>query len=224
MSMGDQARLQAPTAVASQRRHGLRRLLAGGTDGNEQLTAITGAVLVVLLAVLGVTILRIGQLIWTHLFVGLVLLGPVVLKMASTGYRFMRYYTRERTYQLKGPPPPLLRLIAPGVVLMTLTVFISGIVLMFDGPARRGTPLLIHKASFILWLGLTGLHVLGHLPGMGDTLRGATRITGERGVPGASVRWLTLAGALAAGLVVAIVLIPQFGAWTAAGALHHHDH
>ena len=44
--------------------------MEGGTDGNERLTSMAGAILIVLLAVLGVTILRIGQLIWVHLFVG----------------------------------------------------------------------------------------------------------------------------------------------------------
>ena len=34
-----------------------------------------------------------SQLLWVHLFVGMVLIGPVLLKMASTGYRFARYYT-----------------------------------------------------------------------------------------------------------------------------------
>jgi hypothetical protein len=72
-----------------------RRLLAGGTAGNELLTIATGAVLIVLLAVIGLTILRIHGLLSVHLFVGLVLVGPLVLKMASTGYRFVRYYTRN---------------------------------------------------------------------------------------------------------------------------------
>jgi hypothetical protein len=31
-----------------------------------------------------------------------------------------------------------------------------------------------------------------------------------------------LAGAVVGGLVLAIVLIPQFAAWTAPGVLHHH--
>jgi hypothetical protein len=35
---------------------------------------------------------------------------------------------------------------------------------------------------------------------------------------------MALAGALLAGLVLAIVLIPQFSAWTAPGVLHHHHH
>ena len=64
-----------------------RPFLGGGTDGNERLTAIVGALLLVLLAVLGVTIIRIGQLLWLHLFLGLLLIGPVALKLASTGYR-----------------------------------------------------------------------------------------------------------------------------------------
>ena len=39
------------------------RLLGGGTDGNERLTAAVSLILLVLLAAIGVTILRIGQLI-----------------------------------------------------------------------------------------------------------------------------------------------------------------
>jgi hypothetical protein len=70
-------------------------------------------VLLILLAVLGVTILRIGQLISVHLFLGLLLIGPVGLKMASTGYRFVRYYTGSPTYRRKGPPETWLRMLAP---------------------------------------------------------------------------------------------------------------
>ncbi len=69
------------------------RLIGGGTEGNEQLTAITGAILLVLLAVIGLTILRIHLLISVHLFVGLLLIGPVALKLGSTGYRFARHYS-----------------------------------------------------------------------------------------------------------------------------------
>jgi hypothetical protein len=60
-------------------------LIAGGTDGNERFRAIAAAILILLLAVLGITVVRIGQLISVHLFVGLLLLGPVTVKMASTG-------------------------------------------------------------------------------------------------------------------------------------------
>src|SRR5205807_5844465 len=107
-------------------------LTGGGTGGNEELTATTGLILIVLLAVLGVTIVSIGQLIWLHLFVGLILVGPVGLKVATAGYRFARYYARDPAYLDKGPPELLLRALAPLVVASTVIVFASGFVLLFD--------------------------------------------------------------------------------------------
>jgi hypothetical protein len=218
--------------IASSRSRGgrgtrmLAWLLGGGTDGNQQLTAMTGVVLLVLLAVIGVTILRKSQLISVHLFVGLLLLGPVALKMASTGYRFVRYYTHNAAYRREGAPLLPLRLIAPMVVVTTVVVFASGIVLLFNGPAHRGAWTSIHKVSFILWLGFTGLHVLGHLTEMPASLRAARAERALLGsLPrGAGGRWIATLGFLAAGLVLALVLIPQFSPWTAAGAFAHHHH
>lgn len=179
--------------------------------------------LLVLLAVLGVTILRIGQLIWLHLFLGLLLVGPVVLKTASTGYRLVRYYSRDPAYRRKGPPELGLRLLAPGVVVSTVVVFLSGVILLVQGPARRGPFVSIHKASFIVWLALTAVHVLGHLAGMPASLRAVRRTPGSsRGRSGSAGRWLALGTALLAGLVLALVLIPDFAPWTSRGALHHH--
>jgi len=143
----------------------------GGPDGNEQLTAVTGVVLIVLLAALGITILRIGQLTWLHFFLGLLLIGPVALKLASTGYRFARYYTRSPAYRQRDAPETWLRLLAPVVIVSTVVVFASGVVLMYDGPAHRDPVLLIHKVSFFVWVGATALHVLGHLLGLPAALR-----------------------------------------------------
>jgi hypothetical protein len=223
------ARDAARSAVASPRARRGRigtRLTGGGTDGNEQITTITGAILLVLLAVLGITIIQIGQLLWLHLFLGLLLIGPVALKMASTGYRFLRYYTGNDAYRRKGAPETVLRLIGPLVVVSTLVVFVSGVVLLFVGPADRGQLVLIHKVSFFVWIAFTALHVLGHLPHMPATLRSVRRPTPElTGVQsGAAGRWLSVAGALVAGLVLAVVLIPDFSIWTAHTALLHHHH
>lgn len=213
-------------------RHPWRRsLTGGGIDGNEELTAVSGVVLLVLLAVLGVTVLRIRQLIWLHLFLGLLLIGPVVLKMASTGYRFARYYTRDEIYLAKGPPALALRAIGPVVVASTVAVFATGVVLLFKGPAHRATWLLLHKVTFIAWVVFMALHVLGHLPGLGRSLQ-AVRLGVERdsGVfsgssTGTAGRWIALGGAIVGGAVLAMVLIPHFGVWTAPGAIgHHHDH
>jgi hypothetical protein len=209
-------------------------LLDGGTDGNERLTVQTGMLLIVLLAVLGVTILRIGQLLWIHLFVGLLLLGPVALKLASTGYRFTRYYTREPRYRRKGPPAPALRLLAPVVVLTTLVVFASGVALLLLGPSSRSSLLLIHKVSFFVWLGATAIHVLGHLPEIqqtfagGGELRGAVFASATRSprAYGAAVRAgrggrvLSLTAALLVGLVLALVLIPRYGPWLSYHRFH----
>ena len=205
-------------------------LFGGGIDGNEQLTAMAGVILTVLLAALGVTILRIGQLLWLHLFLGLLLLGPVLLKLASTAYRFIRYYLRDAIYVAKGPPMLALRAMGPLLVLSTLTVFATGIVLLFAGPRHREPSLLIHKASFIVWGALFAVHLLAHFPNLPRSLR-AVRLGTERpsldGLDhgGSAGRWIALAGTLVAGLVLAIVLIPDFSPWTTAGALlHHHEH
>jgi hypothetical protein len=203
------------------------RVLGGGVDGNEWLTTATGIVLLVLLAALGVTIVRIGQLTWLHLFLGLLLIGPVALKTATTGYRFARYYSHSKRYVERGPPPLALRALAPAVVISTVVVFATGVVLLAIGPRDRGPWLSVHKVSFIAWLAFTALHVLGHLPRVGAFLgmtRADSRDDALSGGDGAAVRWIVLSGAIVAGAVLAIVLIPQFAAWTAPGALPHHHH
>src|SRR5205823_3919476 len=93
--------------------------MRGGPDGNERLTAASGAVLFLLLAAEGVTILSIGQLLSPHVFIGMLLIPPVALKLASTGWRFARYYRGTREYREKGPPLLPLRLLAPVVVAST---------------------------------------------------------------------------------------------------------
>jgi hypothetical protein len=201
-------------------------LTGGGTDGNEQLTTVSGGILIVLLAVIGFTIPLLSQFISVHLFVGMLLLGPVLLKMASTGYRFMRYYMGDAAYVAKGPPELILRLLGPIVVLSTVGVFATGIALLIAGPDHRNPWLLLHKGTFIIWLGAMGLHVLGHLPAVARALgigrRGEEQLAGA--APGTAGRWIAIAGALVAGLILAILLIPDFSAWTAHGVfVHHHD-
>jgi hypothetical protein len=240
--MADDAREPTyPTGVAPRRRGqprveraGSRRgLLAGGTEGNERLTVLTGLLLIVLLAVLGVTIIRIGQLLWLHLFLGLVLLGPVALKLASTGYRFARYYTSDPAYRAKGPPAPVLRGLAPFVVFFTLAVFGTGVALLVLGPSARQPLVLLHKVSFFAWLAVTALHVLGHLPEITRLFSSARRSRREildaqgvwsRGhrpqtptaarVDGSQARGAALIVALLGGLVLAVALIGQFSVWT----------
>jgi hypothetical protein len=211
----------------------ITRLTAGGTDGNERLTVLTGLLLIVMFAVLGVTIVRIGQLLWLHLFLGLLLLGPVALKMLSTGYRFARYYTSAPAYRRKGPPAPWLRLLGPLVVLSTLAVFATGVALLLLGPSSRQPLALLHKVAFFAWIAVVALHVLGHLPeierllkrsstsrrqiiamSMPAPTRAPRRVGASAGLPGGGGRAASLLAALLVGLVVAVALLPQFAAWT----------
>ncbi len=202
----------------------LGALFGGGTDGNEQLTAIAGALLLVLFAVLGVTIIRIGQLLWLHLFLGLLLIGPVALKLASTGYRFVRYYLASPAYRRKGPPHPALRGVAPLVVASTLAVFATGVLLLVDGPGSRDRFLLWHKVTFFIWIAAMAPHVLGHLAELARSLgRRRPDDALEGGAAGRAGRATALAAALVAGGILAVVLLPDFAAWTSGGFhLHHH--
>ncbi len=190
---------------------------SAGVEGNERLTGVTGALLLALLAALGVTILRIGQLISAHMFIGLILVGPLALKLASTGYRVASYYLGRSAYVRKGPPWTPLRLLAGPVVLLTALVMVSGVVLMFIGPAHRSTWLLIHKASFVLWLGATALHVVAHLFEVGDAVRLEYGPAGPRlsakARRGRSLRLALLVGSVGLGVVLALLAVPQFSPW-----------
>lgn len=216
MAADQRAPMRRDVAGASRPRIApLARLFGGGTIGNERLTALTGIALIVLLAVIGLTLLRLRTLISVHLFVGLLLIPPVLLKMASTGYRFARYYTLDAIYRQRGAPPIPLRLSAPIVVLSTIGVFATGVALLLVGPASTGPLRLLHKASFIVWVAFTALHVLGHLPDIVRALFASTagRLDYRPYRPGGMGRGISLAGALVGGVVLAILLIPHFGAW-----------
>src|SRR5438034_8336769 len=124
-------------------------LLKGGFQGNARLTASTGFVL---LAIEGVTLLSLRSLLSLHIFIGLMLIPPVALKLGSTGYRLVRYYTRSPEYVLHGPPLLLMRiLVAPVLVAATIGVLATGVALIAIG--HGGLVLGLHKASFIVWVG-----------------------------------------------------------------------
>jgi hypothetical protein len=142
-----------------------------------------------------------------HVFVGMLLVPPVLLKVGSTTWRFVRYYLGAPAYRRKGPPPPVLRLLGPVVVILTVVVFASGIALVLAPHSMRHSLLFAHKASFVLWFGAMTIHVLGHLL---DTARLApldwARRT-RRDVAGATVRQWALAASLVAGVGLGIVML-----------------
>ena len=178
-----------------------KRLLAGGSSGNGQLTAVAAAVLLVLLAIEGATLLQIRALLTVHAFVGMLLIPVVALKLASTGWRMLRYYQRGEEYVLRGPPHIALRmLVAPVLVLSTLLVFGTGVALLALDQ-RHGTLVGLHKASFLVWAGAFGLHVLGHLLRLPQLWR--------QRVPGLALRIAIAASALVTGVTLATLTLPN---------------
>lgn len=195
-----------------------RRTTDRGVEANARLTGATAAVLFVLFAAEGVTILSIRSLLTPHVFIGMLLVPPVLLKIGTTGWRFARYYLGAPAYRRKGPPPPLLRLLGPLVVVLTLAVLATGIALLLGPVGWHPAMLFLHKATFVLWLMVLGVHVLGHLL---DTARLAPRDyywRTRRQVRGASLRQWVLASSLAVGLLLGALVVPKVGPWLVSGA------
>ncbi len=177
--------------------------------------------MLMLLAVEGITILRIGQLTTVHVVIGMMLIPPVIVKMASTGYRFVRYYRGDAAFVKKGPPPVLLRVLGPFVVTLTAVVLASGVGLLIVPTRWRADAMFVHKASFVLWFGAMTLHVLGHVV---ETARLAPRdwsARTRRDIAGAGVRQWLLATSLIAGLLLGIAVAPRLAGWLATGGVVH---
>lgn len=188
-----------------------------GVEGNARLTAATGAVLLVLLAAEGVTVLRVRQLLTPHVFIGMMLVPPVLLKVVTTTYRFVRYYAGSPAYRRKGPPPVVLRLLGPFVVASTLVVIGTGIALLFVPRSLRGPMLFLHKASFVLWFGGMTIHVLGHLLETASLAPRDWVRRRRRSTPGATARQWVLVSSVAAGIPLGLVLLDRVGPWLASG-------
>jgi uncharacterized oligopeptide transporter (OPT) family protein len=122
----------------------IKRLLAGGSAGNEQLTAVAAAILLLLLAIEGATLLQLGSLLTLHAFVGMLLLA-----VGQTS----------------------------------------------------GTVVGLHKASFVVWFGATGVHVLAHALKLPALLRAR--------VPGGAFRLSLVAATVVAGAFLATATLPQ---------------
>jgi len=167
---------------------------------NEQLTAIIAAVLIVVLAVEGATLLNINGLLTVHAFVGMLLIPILALKLASTGWRAFRYYRGAGEYVRRGPPHVFLRaLVAPVVVVSTAVLFATGVALLALDQTQ-GTLVGLHKASFVVWLPATAIHVLAHVAKFPGTL--AQRL------PRLGLRVALVGATVLAGATVAVATLP----------------
>ena len=184
-----------------------------GPAGNRRLTATTGVALLALLAIEGITLVSLRPLLSAHVFVGMLLIPPIGLKLASTGYRFARYYTGNRAYILAGPPRAAMRMLGPFVIAATLALFGSGVAMVALGPSH-GWLVGLHKASFVAWLAVTAVHVLGHVLHVPGLAAADFRRSGA-GRQGSRLRQLAVAAAFVAGLVLAVATVQYAAPWRA---------
>jgi hypothetical protein len=198
------SRLADPPIAESRR----RTVRIGGVEVNELLTSSVAALLTILLLAEGATIINVRGLLTAHMFIGLALIPPVLLKLASTGYRFARYYTSAPAYREKGPPPLLLRVLAPVLVASTAMIFATGVWLLLLGH-RSDQVLMLHKVAFFVWSGVFAVHFLAHLPRVGRSLGAAARTR-------AAGSWLSatlVAVSLGAGVALALALLSHITGW-----------
>ncbi len=191
-------------------------------DGNKRLTAAVGVLLLAPVLVEGATVLLgVHTFMSWHVFVGLALIPLVGLKLATTGWRFVRYYTRSRAYVAEGPPQAAMRLLAPLLVVATVVLFGSGVAMgLLHGHALQIARQL-HGPASVIWLLLLGLHVLVYL-------RQALRSTADEVLPvdptpvrGKTARRYALATAVVCGLVLGSALVPAQHRWV---NIRHDEH
>jgi hypothetical protein len=197
--------LAAGGAAAGLRRGIERAVTTPGVAANERLSALTGAGLYGLLVAIAITIAFIRQLLPAHYLVGFALIPPLLLKLASTGYRFLRYYTGDLAYRLAGAPSLVLRLTAPVLVIATFGVFATGVGLWLFGLSRGDAWMSAHVASAVVMALSASLHALGHVRRSAaaavEELRAATSGAGLAG------RWAVVASLVAGiGLAAASLL------------------
>ncbi len=177
-----------------------------GVEGNARLTAAIAAIIFVLLAVEGITILQVGPLLIPHVFIGVLMIPVVVLKIGTTTWRFAKYYLGDEEYRRKGAPPIILRMLGPALIALTIIVLASGVGLVLLPRNFHNQMFFFHKVSFILWFIAMTIHVLGHIV---ETTTLAPRdwvAHTRRDVARASTRQWVLVWGVAVGIPLAMLI------------------
>jgi len=187
--------------------------------GKARLTGAVGLLLMLpILVEIATVLLGVHTFMSVHVFVGLALIPALLLKLGSTGWRFVRYYTRSRAYVEQGPPQMAMRLLAPLFVAATVVLFGSGVAMgLLHGQALQDARNL-HGPASVIWLLLLGLHVVVYLK------RALTRMALDlpatrKPLRGAQARAYA-ATVVVGGLLLAVVTVPAQHHWVNI----RHDH
>ena len=149
-----------------------------GVAGNSRLTSLTGTLLLALFilqiasavgfALLSYNLAALGGPAYdvirpVHFFVGFLLMPLIAVKLLSTGYRFGRYYTRDRSYHDAGPPRPVPRLIAPILIASSVTLFGSGVEMWSFQNQFGYAWTAIHNVSAFVFTSALIIHIVCHV-------------------------------------------------------------
>jgi hypothetical protein len=190
--------------------------------GNERLTAAVGLLVVVpVLVEIASVLLGVHTFMSLHVFVGLALIPAVLLKLASTGWRFARYYTRSHPYVELGPPQIAMRLLAPLFVAATVVLFGSGVGMGFLHGHTLEIARRLHGPASVIWLLLLGLHVLVYLGRAARRAAEDALPARRRTVRGAAARAGALAIAVIGGLLLGAATVPAQHRWVNLRHGHH---
>jgi len=193
-------------------------------DGNERLTAGIGIVLLVLTAVQLLTVLLgVHTFMSLHVFVGFVLIPAILLKLASTGWRFVSYYTGRDAYVRRGPPRLAMRLLAPLLVAVTAVLFASGVAMGFLHGHDLAVARRLHGPASVVWLGLLGVHVLVYLRRALISGSEDVALPPREPARGAFARIGAIAAVALAGVMIGVATVPLQHHWIDLPR-DHHDH
>ncbi|HTK07316.1 MAG TPA: hypothetical protein VL485_09110 [Ktedonobacteraceae bacterium] len=185
--------------------------------GNERIIALAGSVLLVLILAEIVIAAKMHVLMPVHIFVGVLLTFPLLVKIGSTGYRFLRYYTGSPAFVQKGPPRLEMRLLAPLLLIASLGLVGSGILLALLGPTHALSVwvLRLHALSVICWLPLLAVHVGAYIWRVPRLISADWQKRSRRLVPGWGWRYGINSVALLAGAGAAALFLPHAASWVA---------
>jgi hypothetical protein len=193
--------------------------------GNARLTAMTGLVLLVLLAVeVATVVLGVDSVLTAHVAIGLALTPFVALKLGSAGWRIVKYYRGDSAYARRGTPPTYLRVLGALFIVLTVALFGSGLLTYLGPGALHAAAVETHKVSFYPWAAVLVVHVVVHFAeavrlAAADLLaRSRVRLAGVR------YRRAALLGSLAIAVVLAVTLTGNTGQYLRLHPKHPHGH
>lgn len=209
-----------PVALGKTHRPNPSSTKTGGAAGNLRITAWTGILLLILLFLEGLTLVSIKHFIQWHIILGILMIPPTLLKIATTFWRFARYYSGSKQYKIAGHPPLILRVLGPFMIISTLSVLATGVALVVLGPIKSLDSLItivgisismmtLHQATFIIWFVVTTLHVLGRtIPAIQNTF---LQLGGK--IAGWGFRGIAISLAIVVGAMASVFVLDTTTSW-----------